>query len=203
VLEGFCGQGDVADVLESRGCTVVGLDISREMLRHSRCARRVQGDSTRLPFPDAAFDGAVVTGGLHHLILPALPACLREARRVLRPGGRLAFFEPSDDFWLARLIRRFFYNRLPGLGDRENDEIVFFRPDLREALVEAGFRDVCLRPFGSIAYGLLSQVDTATFLRPIASHAWLARGLVACDAAIEATPWLRRAAFGVVGSARA
>ena len=203
VLEPFCGQGDIGGMLESMGLVVVGLDISHQMLRYNHCPFRVQGDSTALPFAAGAFDGVVVTGGLHHLTHPTLPACLREIRRVLRPGGRLAFFEPSDDFWLARLIRRFFYNRLPGLGDRDNEEIVFFRPQLSDSLRQAGFDDVRLRPFGGVAYGLLSQVDTATFLQPIAAHEWLARWLVAWDTIVEATPFVRRAAFGVVGSARA
>lgn len=69
----------------------VGVDLTPAMLR--RAARRaagldltlVEGDSQRLPFGDACFDAAVL-----HLIVAVVPnpaACLREAARVLRPGG--------------------------------------------------------------------------------------------------------------------
>ena len=203
VLEALSGQGDAGEVLESRGATVVGLDIAAGMLAYNRCRLRIQGDATALPFRSRTFDAVVVTGGLHHLTESTLPRGLREIRRVLRPGGRLALFEPSDDFWVARLLRRFYYKRLDDLGDRENDEVVFFRSSLGESLRQAGFQDVCLRPFGGVAYGLLSQVDTATFLRPIAAHQWLARLLVRCDSITASVPLLRRAAFAVVGSARA
>jgi phosphatidylethanolamine/phosphatidyl-N-methylethanolamine N-methyltransferase len=54
-------------------------------------------DATRLDYPDAAFDAAVL-----HLILAVLPdpaPCVREVARVLRPGGRVAVldkFVPGD-----------------------------------------------------------------------------------------------------------
>jgi ubiquinone/menaquinone biosynthesis C-methylase UbiE len=51
-------------------------------------------DAERLPFPDQSFDLVFGHAVLHHL--PHLPAALTEFRRVLRPGGTLAFCgEPS------------------------------------------------------------------------------------------------------------
>jgi SAM-dependent methyltransferase len=39
----------------------------------------------------------------------------REIRRILKPGGRLYFYEPVDDFWLWRAIRKLVYRLSPGL----------------------------------------------------------------------------------------
>jgi ubiquinone/menaquinone biosynthesis C-methylase UbiE len=51
-------------------------------------------DAERLPFEDGSFDLVFGHAVLHHL--PDLPAALGELRRVLRPGGTLAFCgEPS------------------------------------------------------------------------------------------------------------
>jgi demethylmenaquinone methyltransferase/2-methoxy-6-polyprenyl-1,4-benzoquinol methylase len=51
----------------------------------------VCGDSLRLPFPDAAFDGATVGFGVRNL--SDLRRGLGELRRVLRPGARLVVLE--------------------------------------------------------------------------------------------------------------
>ena len=51
----------------------------------------VQHDLTqRLPFPDASFDVVLSESSLEHLPPAARLACVEEAVRVLRPGGRLA-----------------------------------------------------------------------------------------------------------------
>ena len=53
----------------------------------------VNGDAHRLPFRDASFDGIVLLDTLHHLERPA--RFLREAARVLCPGGTIAMIEPG------------------------------------------------------------------------------------------------------------
>lgn len=78
----------------------VGLDVSARMLRRARAraaAERVplalvRGDALRLPLADASFDG--VSGHSLLYLLPDATAALREVRRVLRPGGGVAFLEP-------------------------------------------------------------------------------------------------------------
>lgn len=81
---------------------VTGLDISGPMIdrarpHHARCPDRdriafVQGDAMALPFPDASFDG--VTGHSFLYLIPDRMKALSEARRVLRPGGRIVLLEP-------------------------------------------------------------------------------------------------------------
>jgi ubiquinone/menaquinone biosynthesis C-methylase UbiE len=81
---------------------VVGLDCSAPMLararRHGGAAgvelALVRGDAVRLPFADGSYDGA--TGHSFLYLLADSDAVLREVHRVVRPGGTVAFLEPSD-----------------------------------------------------------------------------------------------------------
>ncbi len=94
-LDLACGTGDIAYELVSRGAApVVGLDITPPMLRLAAAKRRdrgtvffVAGDMISLPFPDGAFH--LVTTGYGLRNVPALETALREAARVLKPGGVL------------------------------------------------------------------------------------------------------------------
>jgi SAM-dependent methyltransferase len=75
---------------------LVGVDLSPSMLKEavrrsagvSPLPSYVRADAVRLPFADAIFAGAVCGGTLNELKDPA--RVLREVRRVLRPGARLA-----------------------------------------------------------------------------------------------------------------
>ena len=85
----------LAAQLKDRG-DVVGIDISPSMLKEAaRRARKLgttpsfaRADAENLAFADASFDGAVCGGSLNEFGDPA--RVLRETRRVLRPGGRVA-----------------------------------------------------------------------------------------------------------------
>ncbi|HEY1935382.1 MAG TPA: methyltransferase domain-containing protein [Acetobacteraceae bacterium] len=93
VLDMACGPGVVAGMAASRGADMCGVDFSAAMLAQARAAfprvEFVHGDAEALPLPNASFDAVVSNFGLHHVPRPAL--ALAEARRVLRPGGRVAF----------------------------------------------------------------------------------------------------------------
>ncbi|HJR59650.1 MAG TPA: metalloregulator ArsR/SmtB family transcription factor [Vicinamibacterales bacterium] len=89
-----CGTGQVAAALAPFVRQVVAVDRSAEMLQSAR--RRLRdydnvdvrrGDLESLPIGDAELDAATLLLVLHHLPGPA--EALREAARVLRPGGRL------------------------------------------------------------------------------------------------------------------
>jgi len=62
----------------------------------------VVADAHQLPFPNEFFAGVVMLDVLHHLERPV--EFLREASRVLRPGGRLAMIEPA----MTTVARRFY-----------------------------------------------------------------------------------------------
>lgn len=86
-LDLCCGTGARADVLRELGWTPVGVDISRGQLRHAAPRLPVAlGDAAMLPIATESLPAAVCVLG--HTDLPDYAAVLREAARVLRPGGR-------------------------------------------------------------------------------------------------------------------
>jgi SAM-dependent methyltransferase len=96
VLETACGTGIVTERLLARlggQGSLVATDLNEPMLAHA--AAKLPGrrglewrsaDATRLPFDDRSFDAVVCQFGL--MFFPDKPAGIREAFRVLRPGGR-------------------------------------------------------------------------------------------------------------------
>ena len=93
VLEVGVGTGRIALPLAGYVREIVGIDLARPMLERLRAKRAgepvhiVEGDATRLPLASGVFD-AIVAVHVFHLI-PNWPDALREAARILRPGGRL------------------------------------------------------------------------------------------------------------------
>lgn len=93
------GVGTYASLIaQTRKIEVVGLDISPSLVairdEDPWLAANVVGDMEDLPFDAERFDAALFVAALHHVPDP-LPA-LREAARVLRPGGQLFAFEPTS-----------------------------------------------------------------------------------------------------------
>ena len=95
VLEVGVGMG--ADYLEwlRAGAVASGVDLSRASLERARQRCAIAGfssdlnlaDAENLPFPENTFDIVYSYGVMHHS--PDPQQCVREARRVLKPGGRL------------------------------------------------------------------------------------------------------------------
>lgn len=92
-LDLCCGHGNVAAGLVKAGAQVTGLDFSPAMLDMARAnvpeATFIEGDALNLDFDDASFDAVTIGFGMPHV--PDPPKVVAEVRRILRPGGRLAF----------------------------------------------------------------------------------------------------------------
>ncbi len=142
---------------------IVGADFVRAMLALGRgkAARLepVAADALDLPFPSAAFDGAMVGWGIRNLV--DLDAGLLETARVLRPGARLVILEmtlpPQRQF---RRIYQFYFRRiLPWIGRRiskhttaydwlpESTQSFPSPADFAARLEANGFEDVSYRLF--------------------------------------------------------
>ena len=124
-LDVACGTGDLSLALAEVGqARITGLDFCRPMLeiavRKANAAALqvpfVEGDALELPFDDSSFDVVTIAFGLRNLA--SIEEGLRELRRVLKPGGRVAVLEFSRPVVPGfRALFQFYFERvLPLIG---------------------------------------------------------------------------------------
>ena len=177
ILDAGCGTGNLGLRPRLRGTRMVAIDANDRGLRRARAKLPDQSVvratlEDRLPFRAASFDAIVLVNVLYTLSDEGRRRCLQEARRVLRPGGRLVFAVPVADGrpvlvyreslrrWrrdhgvagavirAVRLLRPTFmilaYSTAIGWQRRSGRYHYFTRETLLENLAEAGFdpRDV-------------------------------------------------------------
>jgi SAM-dependent methyltransferase len=93
------------------------------------------GDASQLPFRDGSFDTVAVLAALNHI--PNRGDALREARRVLRPGGLLLATMIGP--WTGRLAHLLFQHDEHVRGGMSEGEVDGIRPrDMRALLRQAG-----------------------------------------------------------------
>jgi SAM-dependent methyltransferase len=102
-LDAGAGSGFLAQRANPYFGRITLLDISKPMLeRIARpSARKLQGDCCRIPLADESVDFVGAFATLHHLFAPG--ELLREAARVLRPGGVLYSDHDIDSEFVRRL----------------------------------------------------------------------------------------------------
>lgn len=155
VLEIGCGTGLFTERFADYGARIVAVDISPDLLRkameralpaeHVRFLER-RVEDLQIDDPGCAdwapngFDAIVGSSVLHHL---DLPGALGSFRRMLKPGGMLAFAEPNllnPQVFLERHVRSLF----PYVSD---DEWAIVRWSMKRELQRAGFAAARITPF--------------------------------------------------------
>lgn len=181
VLDIACGTGVVtrlaAGVVGENGA-VVGFDLNERRLELARVAAEADppagratiewrgGDATALPFDDASFDLVTCQQGLQ--FFPDRPLAVREMARVLAPGGRLALNvwqsveQQPGAFAMANSLERHVGADAAAIRRRP---FAFGDGSALEALfVDAGFRDVVVRPTVTIVRFSSAEAFTTRYL---------------------------------------
>lgn len=146
-LDIACGTGMSSVALAAHAATVVGVDVSPEMLAAARRAPGVSyllANAERMPFADGTFDAATCCSGVHWFDQPRFFA---ELRRVLRPHGWIGLYDhyftgempevPEFGAWSHEALTRYpLPPRNPQVGDPRT-----VTPDGFESIGDEFFND--------------------------------------------------------------
>lgn len=185
VLEIGSGTGENAALLAAETeAEVVAVDISQafiDIARYRHQAKNLRFERLDLlgdqPLAFGQFDMVCGNGILHHLVTE-LPRVLKALHRLTNPGGGLAFIEPNFlNPWCAFAFGTRLGRRMARL---EPDEMAFTPGELRQALADAGWRDVQVKMQDFLVPGLpLPLVKPVLAVEPLLEAtvltSWLAQ----------------------------
>ena len=172
------GTGDIAFRLRKKagpGIDITVFDLNKEMLSvgRGRAIDRgwlkdfewITGNAESLPFPDNSFDLYTIAFGLRNVT--RIDTALKEAYRVLKPGGRFFCMEFSrvQDPFLARLYDAYSYNVIPKIGqavtkDRDSYQYLVESirkfPSQKELIRRLGAAGFSSSSFSNLNFGVVA-----------------------------------------------
>ena len=161
------GTGDIAFRLAARGAEVVVADITQDMLDvgiERAMERGIDGlswscqNAETLTYPSNTFDAYTIAFGIRNVT--DIPKALREAHRVLRPGGRFFCLEFSTTEWpgFKEVYDLYSHRLVPAIGKAIADDEDSYRyliesirrfpdmPSFERMIREAGFVNTRVEP---------------------------------------------------------
>ena len=185
VVDLGCGSGRALLWNRDWGAQTVGIDISPYFAEEAR--REVDlllGDLRRLPFADSTFTKAFSLDVLEHLSPDALRGMLKEAARVLKPGGALFVYThvrknasiAAGLRWINALAAQLERVGLIDLRQerlRKSDHLnpLLDVPDLQRVVADAGFRIERIRFYTPIVGGFVENILMRIAERAMAKRA--------------------------------
>ena len=150
VLDMGCGTGNYTTAIRQVTESTVGVDMSRGMLKRALVKfpdlPLVCGDVTSLPFKSRAFDAAFTIQVLHHVKDKMF--FLKEAKRVLRKGARLAIDSCSHrqmrTFWLYHYFPKGLDLDLGRIPDSDEIASLLERAGFFNVTIEISYSDIAV-----------------------------------------------------------
>jgi len=190
ILDNGCGIGHLFEKIP--GNRVVGLDLSKEMLRCAakRSDRLVLGNSQDLPFQDNSFNLVFCRSLLHHLPQPEL--AVREMHRVLKSKGEIVLVDTNTS--LLSVLPRMLANR----GKHFSEEHKNLSYSVLKRILGPHFSIDKVSYFGYVAYPLLGFPDLVTVFKYIPFKPVAASVLMCLDKFLSHVPLVRTQSWGIL-----
>lgn len=174
VVDIGCGEGAVARALAERGAQVTGVDPFIEGTDRTEVGegsyQLALGQADALPLPDGSADIVLFVYSLHHVPGARMGGALKEAQRVLKPGGTLCVAEPvaegpaqyvmapyhDETAVRANAIAALSAHAAPAFG---SERVAFFS---EPRMFEGGFDAYAAEAIGNMRYNGYSEEDATS-----------------------------------------
>lgn len=197
ILDCGCGTGDLIRGVLPYGKRIVGMDISKAMLRQIKKTTNVREKVIRVaspgesfPFAGEIFDVVCFRGSLHHMANEVL--ALKEAHRTLKTGGTLMISEPNDDSLVLRLPRKIANKYLARFG---NDHKAFRSKSWLRTIRQTGFSITYTKYFSFLSQPLCGMSDLLPLMKILPYSTQMARLLVRFDEFCSQLPFIKQQSF--------
>lgn len=172
ILDCACGRGFYLNMFRYvSACRLVGLELDAAIIQkaqqnvgHLPDVTLTRGTIYTLPFPDAYFDGVILSEILEHIDDDVRG--LREVWRVLKPGGVVAITVPNANYpflwdpinWTLERVFNTHISRGPLAGIWANHVRLYRREQLRCAVEQAGFAVEAERQFTHTSFPFIHNL---------------------------------------------